>query len=216
MNSLNLIRELLKTDSLLTPIKPSDHITFSLTNREKKIQDCNVYETLEYPEEACRPKHAPKQYGFRFNKYMKQMIDSYFPNGTRAVSKSTEEEKEPTEEEEEDEPQKKKQKKKKTAPTIGNTSKRSITKHDKQFFISKFYECGIGSIHVQNALLNKYLNAENTTYFFDFEAISSHNEPVHIPYMCCWQLDEEHTRTEYASGEDCAKKFLDVLCERHG
>eukprot|EP00965_Chrysotila_dentata_P050635 1678487-Pleurochrysis_carterae.AAC.1 len=31
MNTLNLIRELLKTD-LLTPIKPSDHITFSLTN----------------------------------------------------------------------------------------------------------------------------------------------------------------------------------------
>eukprot|EP00965_Chrysotila_dentata_P148346 4897771-Pleurochrysis_carterae.AAC.1 len=144
---------------------------------------------------------------------MKQTLDSYFEGGTRAIAKSTEEE-EPTEEEEE-EPQKKKQKKK-TAPTIGNTTKRSITKHDKQFFIDKFHECGIGSIHTQNALLQKYLNAENTTYFFDFEAISSHNEPSHIPYMCCWQLDEEHTRTEYASGEDCAKKFLDVLCERHG
>eukprot|EP00965_Chrysotila_dentata_P056064 1858249-Pleurochrysis_carterae.AAC.1 len=142
------------------------------------------------------------------------MIDSYFEGGTRAVFKSTEEE-EPMEDEEEDKPQKKKQKKK-TAPTIGNTSKRSITKHDKEFFISKFYECGISSIHAQNALLQKYLNAENTTYFFDFEAISSHNEPSHIPYMCCWQLDEEHTIPECAYAEDCAKKFLDVLCERHG
>eukprot|EP00965_Chrysotila_dentata_P134694 4455351-Pleurochrysis_carterae.AAC.1 len=64
--------------------------------------------------------------------------------------------------------------------------------------------------------MNKYLNAENTSYFFDFEAISSHNEPSHIPYMCCWQLDESHTRVETAQGEDCAKKFLNVLCERHG
>eukprot|EP00965_Chrysotila_dentata_P131036 4331574-Pleurochrysis_carterae.AAC.1 len=142
------------------------------------------------------------------------MLDSYFEGGTRAVAKSTDEE-EPKEEEDEEESQKKKQKKS-TQPTIGNTSKRSITKHEKQFFINKFFECGIGSIHAQNSLLQRYMNAENTTYFFDFEAISSHNEPVHIPYMCCWQLDEEHTRVESASGEDCAKKFLDVLCERHG
>eukprot|EP00965_Chrysotila_dentata_P104297 3444312-Pleurochrysis_carterae.AAC.1 len=29
-------------------------------------------------------------------------------------------------------------------------------------------------------------------------------------------MDEEHTRVESASGEDCAKRFLDVICERHG
>eukprot|EP00965_Chrysotila_dentata_P094889 3138454-Pleurochrysis_carterae.AAC.1 len=85
---------------------------------------------------------------------MKETLNSYFEGGTRAIAKSTEEE-EPTEEEqptEDDEPKKKKQKKK-TAPTIGNTSKRSITKHSKEFFMTKFYECGIGSIHAQNALL---------------------------------------------------------------
>eukprot|EP00965_Chrysotila_dentata_P198386 6178754-Pleurochrysis_carterae.AAC.6 len=34
--------------------------------------------------------------------------------------------------------------------------------------------------------------------------------------MCCWQLNEDHTRVESATGEDCAKQFLDTLCERHG
>eukprot|EP00965_Chrysotila_dentata_P198387 6178754-Pleurochrysis_carterae.AAC.7 len=150
MNTLNLIRELLKTDSLLTPIKPSEHITFALTNREKKLQDCNVYDSLEFPEEACRLKHAPRDYGFRYTKYMRQTLDSYFEGGTRAI-KNKEEPKE--EEVQEDEPQKKKQKKNSNTPSIGTSAKRSIKKHNKDFFVNKFITCGIGSIHAQNALL---------------------------------------------------------------
>eukprot|EP00965_Chrysotila_dentata_P013973 463731-Pleurochrysis_carterae.AAC.3 len=207
MNTINLIRELMKTDSLLTPIKPSDHTTFCLTNREKKIPDCNVYETLEYPDEACRPKHAPRDFGFKFDKRMKQTLNSYFEGGTRAENKN---------ESPKDAATVLKKKLSANTPAIGNASKRNTKRHSKEFFIHKFTECGLSTIGAQNALLQKYLPGEYTTYFFDFEAISSSTETTHLPYMCCWMLDEDHTRVENANGEDCAKTFLDTLCERHG